>query len=301
MKKNVQAVKNVTALASSLAYENPNKQIIPFWTRNQKYSTSQALVFIDSENSKVVVAFPGTSVSNRADLSIDARIAVGKQISNEKRFNRNKQLVQNIINEYGKDNVTVTGHSLGGREAIYIGKELDIPSVTYNLGTSPLDIVNNVYEDVKKNPDAYKKATIYVNPFDLISTSSQLIPGATIKSSGLKEEGSKLLYDMGMTALGGKALKPFSHLQIPGAGLINGLSAGLTYADKLLGYHQLNQYLPQQYKSSGGSTLKSSLNVTTYANPKKQDYSFTTSTMPQRTDTRFEPLFAGNRVQAVIK
>lgn len=299
MKKNVKAVKTVTALASSLAYENPNKQIIPFWQRSDLHSTSQALVFIDNQNDNVVVAFPGTSVSNRSDLSIDARIAVGKDLSKEKRFNRNKALVENLVNKYGKDKVTVTGHSLGGREALYIGKELDIPSVTYNLGTSPLDIINNVYKDTKNNPDAYKKATVYVNPFDLISTSAQLIPGATIKANGVKDEASKLMYDMGMTALGGKALKPFSHLQIPGAPLINAMSAGLTYADKLLGYHQMNQYIPKQFDSSGGTTLKSSLGRTVYKNPSRQEFSFGTASNPQVVPSIYRPVFAGNRVEAV--
>lgn len=264
--QNENVINRVTAMASDLAYKykSPRSEI-PYWKRSEK-STSQALVFIDENNENVVVAIPGTFLTHKADLALDARLGFGFNMSQEARFNRNKDLVAKLVSQYGKDHVTVTGHSLGGREALYIGKELDIPSVSYNLGTTPLDIVNNINKDIAKNPNAYKKATIFVNPFDLIATSSQLIPGATIKSTGVKNETEKMLYDIGLKAAVKKSLQPFSHLSAPGSGYLSGASGVAHIINKFLDLHSMEQFLPGKQNQ----TLKSSLLVT--KQPSKSEY-----------------------------
>lgn len=101
---------------------------------------------------KVIVALRGTA--DAKDVGSDALIATGTlRLGN--RYKGDKAFTQKAIKKYGKGNVSVVGHSLGGTLAKRIGKDLNIPSKGYNSGGGPVQAVGGTIDRIacKVNPN----------------------------------------------------------------------------------------------------------------------------------------------------
>jgi len=72
----------------------------------------------DGGPDKVVVAFRGTDVRDASDLWTDIAIFFGVQ-GLTSRFAAARDTVARAVAKYGAGNVTTTGHSLGGTQALY--------------------------------------------------------------------------------------------------------------------------------------------------------------------------------------
>lgn len=127
------------------------------------------------KNNKIVVSLRGTDPTNIKDLANDALIAVGlNKYSN--RYKKDKKLVQDNIKKYGKDNVSITGHSLAGNIAKSLSRDLGVKSKVYNPGAGPRQFVSGVRDRVscKLNPKGKrcktaKLTTTYRTKYDPIS------------------------------------------------------------------------------------------------------------------------------------
>lgn len=291
------ALYNVAAAAAKLAYEKPKiisksfggttmksslsrtqyfdkyqgtNTSIPYWKRLDKLSTENHTVFESDDGKQAIVAYAGTN--KLSDLPVDFKIMSGIGLYNDQRFKDAVDIGKLLVGKYGADNVTAVGHSLGGRQSLHVGKELGIRSVSFNTGMWLPDLAMNIRNDLKKNPDAFKKATIYVNPLDVISNVSALVPGATVKYGGEKNQYTDLLKDVASTAIGAQGFKPFSHLETRPGGFINSAATIGKYLEKMVGYHAMDQYGKKMSTSTGGSTLKESLGRTVYKPVKAEDW-----------------------------
>lgn len=81
-----------------------------------------------TDEGKVLVAFRGTEPTNIADVYNDIKIIKGEG----RHFARERQSLDRIVEEFGKENVELTGHSLGGNKAIELGKQLGLDTETFN-------------------------------------------------------------------------------------------------------------------------------------------------------------------------
>ena len=60
-----------------------------------------------------------------------------------RRFKNAKHTTNKAIDKYGKDNVSLTGHSLGGSQALYVHTKTALPTHAYNPGVSPIDVARS--------------------------------------------------------------------------------------------------------------------------------------------------------------
>lgn len=134
--------RNKYARYAKLAYESPKNRAT---NEDTKLSTSETAVFLEGD--EVIIAYRGTTPSTK-DLLADARILVGNFL-NGPRFKRSLQTTQKAISKYPNKRVTLTGHSLGARIAHDIGTMLNLKSYSYNIGSSPVDIPNNIIESLR--------------------------------------------------------------------------------------------------------------------------------------------------------
>jgi len=149
---------------SSAAYHK-NPTPIYGYHLDKNLSTVESQVWVN-KHGKVVVSFRGTT--NAKDLKTDAKIVARSR--SDARFTDAKKLTEKVINRYGKGNVNITGHSLGGTIGRYVSSELGISQgAVFNPGASP--------SEYGKHVDKTKLKTI-INHLDPVSHS--LIGGENV-------------------------------------------------------------------------------------------------------------------------
>jgi hypothetical protein len=88
------------------------------------------------KDGKAVISYRGTNITDMADLAADAAIAIGWNHMSG-RFWEADRTYQAAVKKYGADNVEVTGHSLGGAEALYVARKYGAGGTVFNPGESP--------------------------------------------------------------------------------------------------------------------------------------------------------------------
>ena len=129
----------------------------------------------------VVIAFRGTELNkgvirSTLDLYNDYGILTGE---NERvfRLQEARPIVQAVLGQYGKNNVVLTGHSLGGYVGVNLCEEFGLSGVLFNIGSSPKD--KKIFRGVQKRDDIVHITTNNLKKFppiiDVLSVSSLFI------------------------------------------------------------------------------------------------------------------------------
>jgi len=98
-----------------------------------EHSTEDHVAFFNDKTNNAVLAFRGTNPRNVGDLRADLAIATGLQ-SFAPRFADAGRVTRDLVKKYGKDNVHVTGHSLGGSQALHAAGRHGVEAHAYNPG-----------------------------------------------------------------------------------------------------------------------------------------------------------------------
>lgn len=96
-------------------------------------SSKKNSVFYDQGTGQVVISYRGTDPSDSEDLWDDFLIATGFE-SRASRFKKAEKLYQTAAAKYGKENITITGHSLGGEIAMTVAERHDVEAHVFSPG-----------------------------------------------------------------------------------------------------------------------------------------------------------------------
>ena len=151
-----------------------------------KYTDRDRLAIFNADCNKVILIFRGTDIKNKTnnrnrDLIADMWIAAG-MTNKSKRYQESKKILDNIIREYGHDNVILTGHSMGGKMAYELSKAEQLPAISFNQFSSPLDFTSNDLNTHFTTNDISK-----IGQVDPFSISSTLLDDQKIIISDVKE------------------------------------------------------------------------------------------------------------------
>mgnify|MGYP000105397479 CR=1 FL=1 len=138
-------------------------------------SDNNHTTFYNRKTGKAVISYRGTDLGNVKDLFTDTAIFFGVERMTP-RFSDALDTAKKAQKMYGKKNVEVTGHSLGGSQALYVTSKTGIPSYAYNPGKTfqQYDLLSR-YDSVrdffcpscnKINPS---NSTVYTTGLDPIS------------------------------------------------------------------------------------------------------------------------------------
>lgn len=122
------------------SYKNKNDQSnnLHGFKRNEKLSGNRVQVYHNNENNKTIVAHRGTKDLN--DVITDVKLALfPRSYKNSKRYQHSKNIQEQAEQQYGKDNITTIGHSLGSKLASDLGKNTK-EVITYNKPTFIRDL-----------------------------------------------------------------------------------------------------------------------------------------------------------------
>lgn len=125
---------------------------------------------------EVVISYRGTDPKNVSDLTADAQILLGLDkipIHFLDRFSDADKVYQRTKKEYPGREITLTGHSLGSTQAVYVGMKNGIKSVSFNEGASPF---STIFSQITGDPEHQNLQTIYLTGKDIISNFAGLQP-----------------------------------------------------------------------------------------------------------------------------
>jgi len=145
------------ALMSQKAYKRGNNRHIQGYDIDEDLSSDDRVVYKHRDSNDVVISYRGTDITAKVENTTPKSMKdiwysrgfrdVGADISlffynpeYNHRFYNAKKVAQQVIKKYGNENVTVTGHSLGGSEAMYVSNEEHLPAVVHNPFIHPIDI-----------------------------------------------------------------------------------------------------------------------------------------------------------------
>lgn len=171
------------SIASQLSYQyydnnNDAEQIqraldtyLDGYTFDPEYSTNNASTFIRPDGT-AIIAYRGTRPTNFDDINTDASILAGQH-----RTDMPHPRFVEAVNHYNfvKDkynNVDLTGHSLGGTLADYVGRMHDERAVVFNPGESPFSL------SVIPASNTSKTRIYRTNTFDIVSFANSMYPHA---------------------------------------------------------------------------------------------------------------------------
>lgn len=171
------------SIASQLAYQyydnnNDAQQIqtaldtyLENYTFDPEYSTNNASTFIRPDGT-AIIAYRGTRPTNFDDLNTDAAILAGQHRTDipHPRFVEAVNHYNYVKNKYSS--VDLTGHSLGGTLADYVGRMNDEKAVVYNPGESPFSL------SVIPASQTSKTRIYRTNTFDVVSFANSMYPHA---------------------------------------------------------------------------------------------------------------------------
>jgi hypothetical protein len=176
------------SVASQLAYDhyyneqnvNQTTELLNNYLEGYSFDSelsNDIAVTIIRPDGSAIVAFRGTDPSSAYDLTADALIAFGVQRESGtaipgSRFERAENLYKSANDKY--TNVDLSGHSLGGTLAHYIGAKYGENFVTFNQGASPVELTEN--SRTKQAGKMY-----FVETMDLLSTSAQQTYGNQVE------------------------------------------------------------------------------------------------------------------------
>lgn len=122
-----------------------------------EFTTKDRVAYKHSHSNKVYLAFRGTDLSNHRDIGTD--ILMGLELHHKSsRLQKAVGTAKKLKEKFGSENVILTGHSLGGSQALYASEKLGLAAEVYNP-----------YLSYKQKKKTYHHATVHHTEGDIIS------------------------------------------------------------------------------------------------------------------------------------
>jgi hypothetical protein len=118
-----------------------------------EFSTEEHSIFHDKNTKETIISYRGTT--NLKDVETDSHIAVGNE-QNTERYKKSDDVFKSVSEKYGKENVAVTGHSLGGGISTYIAEKYDVQGHHYNPAISPTQVFSKDHHNNTNTQNIYR-------------------------------------------------------------------------------------------------------------------------------------------------
>lgn len=128
----------IDAKLSKASY-NPSIKDVDGWKRDDQLSNENRAVY--TKDGKARLAFTGTNFKKPRwyeDVGADLLLGLGLQ-DKSSRFRNAKKTAELAKQKYGAKNLSLTGHSLGGSQAMAVSRATGLKGTGFNTGAGPID------------------------------------------------------------------------------------------------------------------------------------------------------------------
>lgn len=149
----------------------------------KELSNDSTASYVNPRDGKLYISFRGTDTSSLKnavkDLGTDVALALGG-LHHTDRWREDEQLLARAIKQFGKENVVLTGHSLGAKLGSDLAHKYGVEAHVFNVGSSPIDALNElnptkqIQELANKRAGRGSKVYHYNTAKDPISISDSL-------------------------------------------------------------------------------------------------------------------------------
>jgi hypothetical protein len=168
-------------LLSSAAYGfSTAERNVPGYSILNDLTSEDYVGYKHNQTGKITSAFRGTNNKklntwrgikrSYRDIVADGQMALDNDRSG-KHFTSAERVTDYAIKKYGKENITLTGHSLGGSTALEVSKKYDLPAIVYNPFVHPDQAIQSWLRPNGK----YGKAEVRTNLTDPVATFSPFL------------------------------------------------------------------------------------------------------------------------------
>lgn len=128
------------AYLSQQAYKEGKDREVEGYTIDNELSSPDRVVYKHNATGHAVIAFRGTDLKNLKggisskafrDVGADLLLAAGAE-SLSHRFYNAEEVTKKAVDKYGKEHLSVTGHSLGGSQALDVSRMYGVHAEVYN-------------------------------------------------------------------------------------------------------------------------------------------------------------------------
>jgi hypothetical protein len=182
------------------AYGAPKgNDAMPGFHIDSRFSNENRVLYAsDTDPKKAILSFRGTDVTNKHDLGTDALLALHME-GLSSRFQNASRAAKAAQSEYS--DLTLTGHSLGGSQALYAAKSLKTPPsqvVAFSPHESWFQSIGDKFRavhDMFFKPKERQPSNSYIYKTDLDPVSAFVSPHynnstvVTVKQQGLNPHG----------------------------------------------------------------------------------------------------------------
>jgi len=259
---------------SLLAQGAYKQQPIEGFDIDQELSNIDKTVYVNKETGHATVAFSGTRIKGPLnettwrDLTTDFLMFVG-QGSKSSRFKKSRQATQRAIEKYGLDNVSVTGHSLGGSIALEMSNELGVRATAFNPYINDTEEINRYIN--KRLTDSGESKTFKLRPTKDYSKAQVFsVPGDPVAANTFYNKGIKVESVYPLKSYGHIAKNAYTGKYTKASVLI-AEGAGKAYEGDLSGLKDVYEGTKQIYQDIAPlhdiSTFTSRVTPRTYQEP----------------------------------
>lgn len=149
------------AKLASAAYHG--HQEVDGWEKDLELSNVDRTVY--HKGGKAKVSYSGTRITSKhkwRDLGTDALVAIGAQDVSS-RFKNSTKTANLAIAKYGKENVSLTGHSLGGSLAQHVSRKTGLKATGFSAAMSPVDLAR------KRTYSNFHSVSTSADPISLVT------------------------------------------------------------------------------------------------------------------------------------
>lgn len=140
-----------------------NKKKVDGWQLDEELSNIDRGVYHKDNKAKIV--FRGTDPTNKRDVGTDILVSLGLERYSS-RLRNSEKTVALAIQKYGLENVSLTGHSLGGFIASQISLKNGIPATGFNTSMSPFEFTKGrKYKDFHSVSSFYDPISYFTRKF----------------------------------------------------------------------------------------------------------------------------------------
>jgi hypothetical protein len=178
------------------------------WVQDTDLSTPDVAILVNKKTKEIVSSVTGSRFTDPIHRFRDIRSDIGIALGTDRWGNRTKEVsavVKKAGEKYKGYDSTLVGHSLGGKVASNISKQTGIPTIAFNIGSSPLSVVSDrlmkLFGRDHKDSKVIHYTTNKGSTIDPLSV-SEAVAGTADKTVLVDKKTDKIAHSLGHFAEG---------------------------------------------------------------------------------------------------